>query len=641
MRATVNKPIENTPLSRDMLIQLATTNLPYFQKLWENAKTNEMYNKGESWTSKEISDIELQGRNAYSVALVASKLNIIKGEQKKNKTMWRVEAASDPNDEVKSALATLRLKDIAKQNNWNYVKNEVFDIGIGVAPTPVHICIEKDNDYNDVIKLKKLDYRDVIWDSNAKDYERNESVFWAVSQKVYRYQLEKDYDMSLVDTLNPGQEFLFGRDKLDYFITFNKQGKRDLDIINKITHYHKVIRDYHLVIFQGEVVHEARSKKEAEEYLKMLLMPYLESPFPEPPPYSIVKAPREKVDKYVYTYSQILEYEELEYDKVPISMYSCFTLYNESWTMTDLLKDSQKFLDRLLAQIDYSFGVDVKNGYTIDVNKLDKSENPDTVLDKIRSGDLIKVQGSQAIEPIQSAGANPQWQGMMGIMQSVIEDIGGGRSFQGLQEGNAESGRAILAKQQQGELMTSLFSHNLTRFDKDLGEKILMCEQYNSNAEYTMKVHGGALDERVVALLQEEMIYQPSPINEGTGYIKMNQPGNLTSWLNNARFELTVTYEVLTESEREKKLNELLMLEQLRPGLIPTEIFLEYMDMDWSLKRKIIETIEQQQQQQAQMQDRQLKTEDAYLGLEQQKVNVDKAKVLQLTQKENAIKKRT
>lgn len=638
MRATKNRPIKDTPIQLDMLIQLVNTNLPYFQSLWENAKENERYNRGRSWTDKEQRDIESQGRNAYSIALVSSKLNIIKGEQKKNKTMWKVEASFDPNDEVKAHLATLRLKDIANQNNFQFVKNEIFDVGVGVAPVPVYICYEKDNDYNDTIRIKKLDYRDVIWDSNANDYEKNTAVFWAISQKVYRYQLEKDYGMELAKNVNAGQEFLFGRDKLDYFITFNKDGKRDLDIINKITHFHKVIRDYYLVIFQGEVVHEARSKKEADEYLKMLLIPYLNAPFPEPPPYSIVKAPREKIDKYVYTYSEILEYEELPYDKAPVSLYSCFSLYNENWTMTDLLKDAQKFLDRLIAQIDYSFGVDVKNGFTIDVTKLDKSEDPDKVIDKIKEGDLIKTNGSQAIEPIPSSGANPQWQGMAGIMQSIIEDIGGGRSFQGLQEGNAESGRAILAKQQQGELITSLFSHNLIRFEKDLGEKILMLEQYNTNTNYTIKVHGGALDERIIQLLQQEQMYQPSVINEGTGYIKMN---GLMNWLNNSRYELVVSYEVLTDSEREKRLNELLMLEQMRPGVIPTEIFLEYLPMEWSLKNKIIKSIQQQQMMQQELQNREIQKEDAELDLKQQKINTDKAKVLQLTKKELDNKKKS
>lgn len=638
MRATKNRPIKDTPIQLDMLIQLVNTNLPYFQSLWENAKENERYNRGRSWTDKEQRDIESQGRNAYSIALVSSKLNIIKGEQKKNKTMWKVEASFDPNDEVKAHLATLRLKDIANQNNFQFVKNEIFDVGVGVAPVPVYICYEKDNDYNDTIRIKKLDYRDVIWDSNANDYEKNTAVFWAISQKVYRYQLEKDYGMELAKNVNAGQEFLFGRDKLDYFITFNKDGKRDLDIINKITHFHKVIRDYYLVIFQGEVVHEARSKKEADEYLKMLLIPYLNAPFPEPPPYSIVKAPREKIDKYVYTYSEILEYEELPYDKAPVSLYSCFSLYNENWTMTDLLKDAQKFLDRLIAQIDYSFGVDVKNGFTIDVTKLDKSEDPDKVIDKIKEGDLIKTNGSQAIEPIPSSGANPQWQGMAGIMQSIIEDIGGGRSFQGLQEGNAESGRAILAKQQQGELITSLFSHNLIRFEKDLGEKILMLEQYNTNTDYTIKVHGGALDERIIQLLQQEQMYQPSVINEGTGYIKMN---GLMNWLNNSRYELVVSYEVLTDSEREKRLNELLMLEQMRPGVIPTEIFLEYLPMEWSLKNKIIKSIQQQQMMQQELQNREIQKEDAELDLKQQKINTDKAKVLQLTKKELDNKKKS
>jgi hypothetical protein len=287
------KNLKETPFTKDMLMQMYISNLPHFEKIWEGASVNEMYNRGKSWTDKEIKQVEAQGRNAYSIPLIASKLTIIKGEQKKNKTVWKVEAASDPEDEPKAVLATMRLRDIGRQNNWQYKKNEVFDSGIGVCHTPVQICIEKDNDYNDVIKLKIRDYRDIIWDSNSKNYERDDAVFMAVSDKVYRYQLEADYKVSA----QPSQEVLFGREKIEYFVTSNHNGDRPFDIVNKITHYHKVMRDYWKIIFMGECIYESRSKKEAEEYLRMLLAPYLNSD-EEIPVHSIVKAKKEKLDKY-------------------------------------------------------------------------------------------------------------------------------------------------------------------------------------------------------------------------------------------------------------------------------------------------------------------------------------------------------
>lgn len=625
MKIAKGQYLTETPLTKEMLMDLFVSNLPYFERKYKLAKTNEMYNRGDSWTPDEVREIENQGRNAYSIPLTASKLTYIKSEQKKAKTIWKVEAATDPQDEVKAELATLRLRDIARQNNWQYKKNEVFDSGVGICATPVQICVEKDNDYNDVIKLKIRDYRDVIWDSNAKDYERNEAVFWAVSDKIYRYQIEKDYGVKL----SAGQDLLFGREKIEYFISNNKNGVQELDIINRITHYHKVLRDYWLVIIEGEVVYEAKSQKEAKKHLNAQLQPTAETRA-ELPPHSIVKAPREKIDRYVYTYDGILEYEEMDISKAPISLYSAFTYLNDSWTMTDLLKDPQRFLDRLIAQIDYSFGVDVKNSYEINVSKLAKGETPTTAINKLNAGnEYISVNENGAIVPIQSQGANPQWQGMAGIMQSIIEDVSGGRAFQGLQESAGESGRAILAKQQQGQLIASLFADNLNRFDKDLGEKILALEQLISKNEYVMKVHGGALDERMVEMLMNEGIYKPSEIGEG-GYIKMNQDNKL-SWLNNARFELVVTHETLTEADREKRFAELTMLNEMMPGIVTPEVFLEYTDISYANKNKILQAYQSRLQAEAEAIQTENAVKQAGVQQSQEKINLEKAKFLQGT----------
>src|ERR1017187_2697766 len=106
----------DSPLSVSDLIQIHNQGVTKFQEIWTEGDKNERSWLGKNWTEQQELDIRNQDRQPYSFPLIANKLQIISATQKKTRTSFKVEAVSDPNDEMKADLATIFIKDVEKQS---------------------------------------------------------------------------------------------------------------------------------------------------------------------------------------------------------------------------------------------------------------------------------------------------------------------------------------------------------------------------------------------------------------------------------------------------------------------------------------------------------------------------------------------
>lgn len=630
-----------SPLTVEQLTMMHAVNFAYFDKLWRSGEENERYISADPFTDQEKQDYSNEGRFPYSVPMIPHKINTIVASEKDSRTTFKIEAVSDPMDEPKAELATIRLKNIEQKTGLKYIESDVFLSGVGVKYGVIALRIEQDDAGNNVIVFDEVDYKDFIWDCNARKYEKDDAVFMAEMKRVYRFQLDIDYPD--IDKQYSGQVDLWanGRQWAEYFVTTSAK-RDDLDVITKFTHYQKVMRDYYCVFFKGEKVAEERSKKDAEDILKMLKLPSLVQGLPEPPAF-IEKAPKPRMDKYVFTYTDILEYEETELDFFPYTIYQAFQFKDKIWCMTDVLKSPQIFLDRTIAQIDYSFGKDVKDGFEVVVPKLADGITAEEAVRRAKNGEGVPVLASGSISWIQRNSIDPQWLSIYEVMLSLAEDVSGGRSFSGLQDSAGESGVAIKQKLIQGEKIASLFIDNKFRMKRDLGKKALNMLALFDTAPYAMKVLGGALTPEMLQLLMMQNIYKPSEITQGVGYAKMNQPGNPLSsmeWLKDRDFELQVVEEQLSESQRQMKYQMYLMAEQRDQSLLmsPTwrRLKLEVMDIPYSDRQKILAEFEQQmmEQKQAEQEMKQTEADNASrddkkfliseIGKQKQKENVSK-----------------
>ena len=573
------------PIDHHTLIEIHNDNYSYFKELWNDGDTNEKYRRGDPWSESEKQDIEDQGRQAYAMGLVPNKLNTICAEQRKNRTSFKVEAKNDVNDEIKAELSNLRMKDFETANEFKYTESDIFDSGVGVKYGVGAFRIGKDKYGNDIVLFEEVDYKDFIWDKNARTYTKKDGVFAAEFDRMYRFEVAQRWGKKKAAKLAGDSELKFGRDKDDYWLKAGRTS--DLDMINVITHYHKQVRKIYKVFFDGKIVEENTSKKDAEKTLRMLNLPYI-TQNQNLPDQEIITDEKVFYDKYTFTYTTILDYEITDLEDFPYSIYQSFHFKDQVWCLTDILKHPQLFIDRLVSQIDYSFGVDVKNVNEVNVSYLADGWDYKRVVDALAAGEPIPVIRSGAVTPVPSAGANPQYMQMMGIMQQILDDLGGGRSFGGLKDDAGESGVAIEKKIAQGQLIAALFIDNLSRWKLDVGEKLMWHLNNYDTAERAIRVHGGSLSPEMLQLLQTGGIYQPSVSQQGMGYVTINSDKNKLTYLNDFEYELLVTQAELSETQKNQRLGELALLNQLAPGVVTPDIYMEYIPMSYTLKQKVM-----------------------------------------------------
>jgi len=612
-----------TPLSASDLESLHDQVISFFTEKWKEGEENERYQKVKNWSPDKEKRIKAQGRQPYSIPIANTKLNTIYATQMQARTQFKVLANVDPNDEIKAEVATLMLRDDERASKLPNIESEVFRSGVGVKYGAGEAYV----DYSGIIpkvKFRKIDYKDVVWDINSRDYDLDDALWQAKIDRMYRWQSDQLYGKDDVNGELSGQNATWGREKSSYYVSKNANGKNEFDIIAVFTHYQKVMRKYWYTIhpnqlgFLGDGIYMKKfdSKQKAEEHLREINIPYIVNGFDRAG--EVQDKDEVSYDKYVFADSKILRYEQTSFPSFPIKIYRCFHFEDDFWSFMDVLKSPQIFYDRLLAQIDYSFGSDIKTVYQLNVNALADGmtyEKAKAIIEQ--TGGVVPSNSSEAIlQAVRAQGVNPQWLQIAGIMQGLMEDFAGGKNFQGLQESSGESGKAINLRQQQGALVAFLMLDNLSRWKRALGEFALYLHKEFDTVERQIKIQGAELSPEMLQVLNSNGISTPSQTDPESMFVKV---GGI-DFLKDAELELTVTEAALTKNEKEFKYLQLLEMGRANQMLwqMPAYVMmlLEYNpDISSRMKKELIDQIKQYNEQQQQ--------------LEQQKLNVEKAGILQ------------
>ena len=628
--------IKNAQLDLHSLLQFHDAVIPFFEKIWSEGEDNERRWLAESWSDDLKQKHAEQGRQSFSMSLILSKLKTILGVQKQARTSWKVEAMTR-DDETKAILATLKLKHVEKMNKWKYLESEIFDAAIGVKFGATETYIDYAN-YFPEVRIKKIPYNNLIWDINARSSNVKDDALWMSKvEPMYRHAFEKEYKTENVIEKSAGS--FKGREDISYYVTRNVEGNNDYDIIKVFTHFQKAVRTYYCVVFEdpqaiiGEniIIKDFDNKKEAQAYLMQLNIPYLMQN--QDMIGTIERKERVMLDKYVFTYDTLIKYEQTDLEFFPFDVLFAMRYEERFISVMDFLKSPQIFIDRLWSQIDYSIGTDLKKIIEVDETALSEHNPPEKALKIMSKGGVLfkKGLGRRLIEITEGRGTAPQTFQIAGILQSYLEDMAGGRAFQGMSEGSAESGRAISLKQQAGMMFAINYLDNLSRFKQDLGENILWhYKKYGSMAE-TLKVQAGELTPEMLQLLEQNSIYAPSQINKKAGYITLNKPENELTFLKDAEFELLVTEVPLDETARQTRLSQMLEAEKVDPILVQSPAWraakLELLNVDTDIKQKVIEEV-QMATQQMQATDR-------------ERMNMEKAKILSSMPESNNVRDNT
>ncbi len=592
------------------LQQFLDTSFSKFYEHWKHGEDNERRWMGKNFTPKQESEIRGQGRQPLSMSLARAKVQPIIGIQQSQRTQYNIIASSDPNDDVKAALAKLQVHSCERRSNFPNIETDCFISAVGIQVGVSKMDLDYTNIYPRVV-VRQVDYRDFMWDANSKEFDINQDALWCCEiDKQYRKMINQKYgveDKKVNETVTGNFMSFEGRDKLNYYISKNENGKEDYDVISLFNFYIKTPKKLYYVIFpdsegllgnQNVIDSKHKTREDAEKKLRELQLPYLLQGK------DVEGSVEEKdvigIDRYLFTYSRILEYEETDLEMFPYNVLFAVRFADQFCSFMELLKDSQKWFDRLIMQLDYALGKDNKTATALNVNALGEGETPTTALQKIEQGKTVLWKGvGKVLDSIESKGANPQWLNILEYLQTIMDETGGGKNFQ-QKSGANESGRKVNTMIAQGALMAKPIMDNLRRWKMLVGRNILWWLQHYETAEDVIKVQGGALSPQMIDLLTKNGIYAPSMLEDGAGSITINREDKELSYLKDSIFELEVTEENLSDNERHAEYA--IALEQLKAdpyfqqSLVFREYLIELSDMPPNLKNKMIAELKQIQQ---------------------------------------------
>ncbi|MFA5715089.1 MAG: hypothetical protein WC998_05090 [Candidatus Paceibacterota bacterium] len=594
--------IKDAPCSAADLSSLIGSHMPYFNKLWEEGKENELYMKAVNLSEKKKKDYVKQQRAHFSLPMVCDKLSRVISSERNSRTYAKAEATK-PESEILAELVTLRFRKIERDSNMEYAESEVFQSGVGVKYGVMEWVVEYDRHGNPKPIGKKRDYLDVMWDSNAREYDKSDGAFFAHRKKVYRLDIERDYGEKVAQNIEINST-TFGRPANENWGVSNQYGKRDFDVIYVYRIFVKVLRETFHVVF-GTDDHITYSRQEAEEVERMLKVPYILDGQTIPRS-EIVPIKEYGYDYYETTLNEILKYEETDLEAYPFGVYQAFQFEDQIWCMTDILKPINKLMDKFLAQIDQAIGADIKNGWEIVVSWLAEGYTYQQAIQKVKRGEPLPVMRPGAIRSIPYKGANPQWMEMLSVLDSMGDKYTGGDLFSGVQRGRQrESTESVRIKMQKQELIATLFIDNLRRWKRGFFTQGLWYLKKYDTAEAIQKVHGNSLTPEMIQLLRENQVYIPSEAGKGIGYVRLNNPENELTILKNADVDINIVEENISDTYKDSQYQRMISSEQYDPtlALSPTwrRLKLEKMDVSYEDRQKIEAEVEQIRNQQMAM----------------------------------------
>jgi hypothetical protein len=617
---------------------------------YDDADTNTRLIFGEHHTDTEIAEnfdwfvnhIPLNLPTAYP------KIQSILGYEKINRERYEAEPAGNE-DELNAEIYNKIFRNIENQDDpkkYDFSKSDAFGSATIKKFGAIEIYNEK-NVFSDMeIKLKALPMKQVCFDNNFNDVEMTGCARIQHFYECYLDDLKKLYpDNKELDsaTIESFLENTVSESKDKYLFDDNvHKGKKRVRVIRDFV---KLIKNKHILYdSKANLVYEFSTEKEAEaKKAELMKTPIQEgiSVYPSEEDYIIKKEPRNVIQYSEVAGVSLIEQKELDIDEIPIKILFFNFIDGEYWSFMDLIRDVVKYIDRIYTQVDYAIGTANKNSNEIDSKGIDTSVHPTTGdVDNVLSqgGNVYKTKPGRVITPIATNRVNPDFYIVKDDMARMMEDAGGGRNMQGLQEGGGtQSGKAIQSLQEAAQVSLTNAIDNVRRFEAQIGRVIVkMIGKYYTHS-FTLKVIGSDLTEKMQEALKRNNLYKESMLSDSVGWIFVNSyaEGGGKYWEERplADTKMSITVKKVSNRIEEKDIifQKLDMMAQ-RGYPIPPEVWLWNIDIPATLKTKIISAFEEQKKLQAEQLDMQKKQME-FEG--NQKLGEDLRKSFETISKEN------
>lgn len=531
---------------------------------WTYGDENAKFMRSKHWTDSQEDAHTTQSRQSYSIPILESKMATIVSQQMQN-PYDIIAIGRTEEDEVPAEIKNAIFKYLSDTNELTYIMSEAYYDALVKKYGVVKRYVDYTDNVEGEIKIEKIIYKDFMWDTNCKKYNISRYASWCAEQIYMTKQDLKDiyFDkpelLKEIDNLPDSDKDGAGK------IWYSRQN--GMNYVKVIKFYERRYKKTYKVTYLSGKTEDEDEKPDIPDY-KPEELKQLEAMGADVP-VSYMARNKEYLVCYLVTkdVSQILEEKEIESCLFPYHVIFAENDDGELTSLVDKLKDPQRIVDRYFSQIDASIGKLIKSSYEISWTQMhseDQSNWESLQKQLVAGGAVVRRLGNvPIINPIPSDSVPPQ---LFTTMQIIIELFGqftGGNNYQGLQESAGESGKAIIARQQQGFLTAYRYIYNFIRTIRNLGEGLSedINNVYGSSVERIVEITDNELDELVKKRFEELNIYKASPMKIGKGYLTINEGEKM---LGKAKERIIIVEGKYQPSERERKLQEWFAINKLK-----------------------------------------------------------------------------
>ena len=587
------------------------------------------------WTPEEEASHYQQNRIPIVYNEIQHKVDHLCGTQ----TQTRMDSkcmAREQGDEVAAQLLTHVVKWVEQINDLEYIESEVFKDalikGFGAAVIYWH--------YDDIEsgypKIEKIPFNELYWDGQSKKMNLEDARWMARVVKMSRLEAMEQFPdhAEVIETLSSDATwggvtgYSVPTRRQDSFAgTYYRNYSRGRDTVEVIEYYERV-KIFRYVVFDGIRDEEMHfdSRREAYEYFDGLVEAYTDNGIgiTATDGTQIVKIVTHTLNQILQTIlvqSEVIEHNLLAIREFPYIVNFGYFSDGDYWAFVDSLIDPQRQINRAFSQWDFSLGTSSKNAITVRKQSLVRGYTmEDLRRDWAGTSPVIEVNDHGAIQQLPNQPVNPELFNSINFSIQRMNDYAGGKNALGLQESAAESGRAVIARAEQGGLARLPLFDNLRYWRQQLTLRIVWWIKNYMDAGQIYRVIGADKDIQYVRLDDGQM-----------------------DTIREIKIDVIIDEAVKSESVRERQFQQLKELFATIQGVPPDVIIttmLPFSTIPESKKQEILNSIQyyqQYQQEMAQKQDEQkLQQEvDRAVKKKQLRESVEQGEQLQDQLKEN------
>lgn len=560
-----------------------------FQEKYEKHLENVDYYAGRQWTEDEEEMHRLQFRYPYVFNEIQHKIDNLVGMQMS--TRLDVTAVGrEYGDQRAADFLSFLIKWAEQVNNIERTETEVFlDATLGGAGASVIYWKEEDVLYG-YPSVDKVPINELYWDGNSKKSDLSDARWMARVMLVARddamemYPEYKDKIKGLPGaTETAGVMGRINREQSKREEDMHRLGypneNDSRDILEVVEYYESCREDVYVVIDDiHNEKYEFDDSRNAEEFGNGLIKQYIEDDFEVRNEDSSLKIRMEcvsvpSIEQSIILGDELLYTEKIDIPFFPYDVNFGYFADGDYWGFTDNLISPQIAVNRFFSMWDYAVGASTKSPVTVMESLLPRGMEIEDVRRELKNvSPVMPVLNHSAIDVKANVPVKPElFQGItFGI--SRMNDYAGGKNVLGLQENAAESGKAVLARAEQGGLARLPLFDNLRQWRRMITYKMVWWMKNYMEPQQQLRVIGTDKDVRYV------------DVDDG-----------VLDTIREMKYDIVVDEVSRSESMRERKFEQLTKLFSTIPQLPPeiaTEFLLEYSDIPETMKKEIMQRLD-------------------------------------------------